>query len=68
MTESTTSFTGIPPPVSILSVIKGIQIRQEDLRDDVVSKMIEEFNGIQIFGEFNQSKIREILQGFNMRH
>ena len=30
----------------------------------MVSKMMEDFNGIQILGGFNQNQIRDILQGF----
>ena len=40
---------------------------QEDLIDDVVSRMIEELNGIQILGGYNQNQVRNIYRGFNMR-
>ena len=39
------SFGGIPPHVTILHVIEDICSGRESLRGDVVSKMIEEFNG-----------------------
>ena len=57
-------LTDIPSHVIILSRIKGIHSGKEDLRDEVVSKMIEELNWRQILGGFNQSKIRDILKGF----
>ena len=50
-----TSFAAIPPPVRILSGIKRIQRGREDLRDDVVSNMIEYFNGRQILGGFKHN-------------
>ena len=64
VTERTTLFTGIPPHISILSGIEGIRSGKEDLRDDVVSKMIELLNVRKRLGGFNQSQIREIFQGF----
>ena len=62
--ERTTSFTGIPPHMSILSRMEGIRRGQEALKDGVVSKMTEEFVGRQILGGFNQYQMRDILQGF----
>ena len=48
-------FTGIPPHVRILYIIKRIHHHKEYLRDGVVSKMIEELNGRQILGGFNHN-------------
>ena len=64
MTGRIVYFTGIPTHVSILYIIKEIQNFQEYLRDDVVSKMIEGFNGRQILVRFNKNQSRDILQGF----
>ena len=50
------SFTGIPPHVIFFSVIKEICHWKEALRDDVVSEMIEDLNGLQILGGFNQNQ------------
>ena len=58
------SFTKIHPHVRFFSVIKDIWRGQEYLRYDVVSKIIEDFNVRQIFGGFNKSQIRDLLQGF----
>ena len=41
---------------------------KEALRDDAVSKMIDDLNGRHILGEFNQNQIIEILKSsFDMR-
>ena len=59
-----TYFTGIPNHVRILYQIEGICIGQETLRHDVVLKMIEDLNGIQRLGGFNENKIKELWHGF----
>ena len=64
MTEGVYSFTEITPYVRILSGTEQFWCGKEALKYDVVSKMIEELNGIQILGKFNHNKIRDILQGF----
>ena len=41
----------------IISGLEGIKSGKEDLRDDVVSKMIKELDGKHILGGFNQNQI-----------
>ena len=64
VTERTNLFTGIPPHIISLAGIEGSRSGKEDLRDEVVSKMIELLNVRKRLGGFNQSQIREIFQGF----
>ena len=47
----------------IVSIIERICHGKEYLRDDVVSKVIEDLNGIYILGGFNQNQIRYIFLG-----
>ena len=55
-------FTGIPPHVRILSEIEGICRGKEDLRDDMVLKMIEYLIGyIHWVCVFNLNKIKDCL-------
>ena len=53
-----------PSPIDHFSGIERIWCGKEDLRDSMVSKMIEDFNCRQILGGLNYIKIRELLQGF----
>ena len=66
-TERVPSFTGIPLHVIILSITEGIWFGQEYLIDDVVSKIIEKFNGKQIPGRFDNNQIRGICRVFDVR-
>ena len=62
MNERTPSFTGIPSHERILSGIEGMWRGKYALKDDMVSKRIEEFNRRQRLGGFNQNIVRDILQ------
>ena len=63
ITYSMTSLIGITPHAVVLYLIEGIIPGKDTLRDDVVSKMIEESNVGHILGGFNQSQIRKCFQG-----
>ena len=53
--DSMPSFIFILSNVNFLSGIKRIWCGQEALRDLVVSKIVEELDGIQILGGFNHN-------------
>ena len=61
MTDIISYLTGIPTNVMIFSVIKEIFSSKEDLRYDVASIVIEEFNRIEIFVRVNKNQTKEIL-------
>ena len=55
MTHGEPSFARIPPRVIILCVIEGIWRGKEDLKDNVVSKMIYELDNRGALGGFNNN-------------
>ena len=57
----------LPYPFEYFYGIEYIWHVQEGFRDDVVSKMICEFNGRQRLDEFNQNLMRDIFRGVEMR-
>ena len=63
-TERIPSFAYMPPHVRILSEIVRIWRGREALRDDVISKFIEELDKRGVLDGFNQNQMGEIFQGF----
>ena len=57
-------FTDIPPNMIILYVFEGIWCRQEALRKDVVSNIVEDLDGRQRLIGVNKNQIREDFEGF----
>ena len=62
-----TYCTDIPIHGRILSVIEDIWNGKEDLRDDMVSKIIQDLYGRHRLGGFNKNQIGDLLPGFDMR-
>ena len=58
-----TSLTGIYSHVIIVFGTEEIWNGQEDMRDDVVKKIVEELDRSQTVGGFNHNQMKDILQG-----
>ena len=54
-------------PCGNMSVSEGICCGQESLGDDLVSKMIEDFDRRGKLGGFNWNQIKDVFRGFGIR-
>lgn len=62
-TEHTPHVTGIPPHVSIMTMLEVIISKQETLSGDVSSAIITEMDERGTFGGFNQNRMQTMLDG-----
>ena len=61
-TDKTPTFTGIPPPVTILTMLEAIRTSQDVMTDEVQGNIVAELSKRGTFGGFSEERIQQQLE------
>ena len=62
-TDKTPTFTGIPPHVTILTMLESIRTYQDGMADEVSDNIVSEFSKRGTFGGFSEDMMHSLLEG-----
>ena len=62
-TYKTPNFTGIPPHVTILTMLEAISTSQDGMSDEVSGDIVADLTKIGTFGGFSQERMQLVLEG-----
>ena len=62
-TDKTTTFTGIPTHVTILTMLEAIRTSQDGMEDEVLGNIIAELRKRGTFGGFSEVRIESVFAG-----
>ena len=62
-TDKTTTFTGNPPHVTILTMLEAIRTSQDIMADEVSGNIVAELRKRGTFGGFSEERMQLVLEG-----
>ena len=62
-TDKTPTFTGIPPHISILTMLEAIRTSQDGTEDEVSGNIVAELRKRRKFGGFSGERVHSVLGG-----
>ena len=62
-TDNTPTFTGVPPHVTILTMLEAIRTYQDGMSDEVLGNIVAELKNRGTFGSFSEERMHLVLVG-----
>ena len=63
----TPSLTGIPPHITILTMLEAVRIYQDSIVNEISGNIIEELSKIVTFGGFSEERMQLLLGGMRIK-